>query len=609
MNSIWNNNIAQFSSRFPQLASAYKLTEQSEESSPWKLTEAKNGSITAEENGVLIHSRYNPEHEASQLIASASVSVPEIDAGLFLGFGLGYGPVSFAQSHPEDTLIIVEPDPSYFFAALCTIDWTPVFAQKKCIILLEARSEDIVPLVEQSGGFAHCAVFSTQQQTAHAQNYFNQIKLLIQRNKQKEKINAYTLEKFSSLWLRNSCRNLRPFSTLDGVKKYENACTESLPVLILAAGPTLSETLPYLHELKKRMMLICVDTSLRACLRCGVEPDFVIIVDPQYYAWRHIADLSSPSSVLITESAVYPAASHFVCKEKVLCSSLFPLGKYFESKLGSRGELGAGGSVSTTAWDFARLCGAKKIYVSGLDLGYPSRETHARGSIFEESAHRTSQRTSTAETTGASSLFGANMTTGRDYAGNEILTDDRMKLFSWWFESKAASFPEIKTYSLSLRSLAIPGFGTADAASLLSLPEAEAERKQFFDTANAHSQIPDKQIFEKTYTELLAGFDELYAAARKGESTAEEGIKKIHSTHTSADISSYIQILNKIDARILTSSLKDAASLVFPSEKALDALFASSTLPSDKTEAMFARSRIIYRELQKAIARYRIQLS
>ena len=79
-------------------------------------------------------------------------------------------------------------------------------------------------------------------------------------------------------------------------------------------------------------MIVCVDTALHACLKQNVEPDFIILTDPQYYASLHLEFLSSPSSILITEIAAYPSVLRFRCKETVLYSSMFPIGQFFEGK-------------------------------------------------------------------------------------------------------------------------------------------------------------------------------------------------------------------------------------------------------------------------------------
>ena len=64
MNSIWNKNFETFQKRFPALAKLTGSTPVAPEAL-WQLEQAKNGSITASEGGVRLHSAYNPEREAS----------------------------------------------------------------------------------------------------------------------------------------------------------------------------------------------------------------------------------------------------------------------------------------------------------------------------------------------------------------------------------------------------------------------------------------------------------------------------------------------------------------------------------------------------------------
>jgi hypothetical protein len=62
----------------------------------------------------------------------------------------------------------------------------------------------------------------------------------------------------------------------------------------------------------------------------------------------------------------------------------------------------------------------------------------------------------------SSSRFGANPEYAFDYDGNQVLTDARMKMFAWWFESKIAACTTVKTYTLSRSSMRIPGVEFAE---------------------------------------------------------------------------------------------------------------------------------------------------
>ena len=622
--------------RFPALAKMFSLETESDIpaslpehlKAPIEILESKQGLPTAKDSGKLLHSLYNPVREAEQAALSAHASVPDCSGCVFFSCGLGYSALSYAQKFPNDTLIIVENDPRYFFNALSLVDWTPIFSHRNCIIALGTGIDSVVSLIERTSGLKHTVISENQAQSFHSKDYFAALRSLIERNKRKVEINESTLEKFSKLWLKNTCKNLHFLSELDGINIFKDSFPSDLPVVILAAGPTLEEILPSLKKIKERSILIAVDTALRACLKSGVEPDFVVLTDPQYYAWRHIAGLSSPSSILITESAAYPAVFRFDCKKILLCASLFPLGSYVESKIGGKGSLVAGGSVSTTAWEAARFFGAKKIYFSGLDLGYPGFQTHIKGSTFEEAVHTSSNRLRPAEKSGVASLFGANMISDSDYAGGKILTDSKMKMFAWWFESKAEEFKDsIQTYSLSEKSIRIPNFKVTTIEEILETPEKSSEKKEFFEKADEKSVFPfgerllhsvrndgaavanrhcdeqsDEAIFLKekfnsALEDLNSGLAELYSSAKKGIKIAENGI-------LSPSPEKFLPELEKIDSKILHSEYKEIASLVFPNEKKLASLFENIASVTNPVKSSFQKSKIIYQELIKSISQY-----
>ncbi len=222
----------------------------------------------------------------------------------------------------------------------------------------------------------------------------------------------------------------------------------------------------------------------------------MILTDPQFWAYRHIAGLSAPQSVFITEVSAYPSVFRFDCRNLLLCASQFPVGAFTQSKLRlTPGDLGTGGSVASSAWNFAHLAGAREIFVAGLDFAFPGKQTHIKGSAAEQTWHTLSSRLSSPDKFTASALYSANATIGRDYTGSPVLTDSRMKMFAWWFEARLASCPETKTYTLGPQGLSVPGIVPASLDELLSRPSAAASKITFLKTAAmAHSQLSPAQL-------------------------------------------------------------------------------------------------------------------
>lgn len=616
MNSIWNKNCALFKKRFPSLAAILSSSLADFEASgvqksalPIVVTEAKNKSPTAalmlDQKEIALHSKYNPEREAEQLIAAYP---PSCKGAVFFGAGLGYAPVAFAKKHPEAPIILIEPTKEILFTAFFYVDWECVLLHNSVIFAIDATRDEAFQLLAQYKA-SSLHIFSSKAELLANNDYFAALEEKIRNNAQKEEINTNTQEKFAHLWLTNTCKNLSLLPALDGVQKYflqNGASAPELPFVILAAGPSLETVLPHLSELKKRCILICVDTALHALLRYGVEPDFIVLVDPQYVCALHLEFLRAPSSVLITESAAWPAVFRFECKETVLCSSLFPIGKYFEARLGKKGDLGAGGSVTTTAWDFARKCGAKKIYIAGMDLGFPKKQTHIRGSQFEERAHRCSVRTKPAETESTTTLFTAHPSFQTDYEGRPLLTDKRMSLFSWWFETSCATAQKDgqETYTLTKESLAIKGIQVASLEALLKEPCRLQERETFFAAAHQNAQtLQEKNSAQKKFNECLKDFlhtlDTLLSLSKTGVRLCN---KALQDSFLSAELASRLE---KIDKEILTSKAKEAAALVFPTERQLEKK--AALIPESHLKPVLY-SRLIYEEISKAVKEYQAAL-
>ncbi len=485
MNSIWNKNISAFRVRFPSLAEIYKdfCTDICPISSlPWEISVSKSGEPTATQNALHLHSLYNPSREAFSAISNAEVNAKSTT--VFLGFGLGYHVIEWAKNYKEKSadkkLILIEPDPFYFFASLSILDWTSVFSVKNLIIAIACPVDNIMQLLENPAkinmgneGVSDSYFFNNKAFTQHAAQYFETVTSLIERNKRKNEINAATYKKFGKLWTKNTNKNLHWINECtcvnDIAKKLSS--TNTKPFLLVAAGPTLEAILPHMAELKKRTVIVCVETALRAMLKVGVEPHFIILTDPQYWAYRHIAGLCAPNSVLITEVSTYPSVFHFSCKKIVLCASQFPIGQKYEQEHElNLGDLGAGGSVASAAWNFAKLCGAKEIFTSGLDLAFPKNQTHIKGSSAEQTFHTVSNRLKTVENFTIGTLYSANAQMGTDYNNQPVLTDSRMQMFAWWFESRLAACPEVKTYTLSPDGLKIPGIHPISVNELLARP-------------------------------------------------------------------------------------------------------------------------------------------
>ncbi len=542
MNSTWNKNKSAFQKRFSALYEFLKpgIIFIDEEFSKGKSIEqitspfftlctAKNGEYTATENKLRLHSAYNPQSEAQSAVMRAEVSSKS--AAVFYSFGLGWHVIEFSKNFPEKKLILIEPDFLRFLVTLTILDWTEVFNHQQLIIatgLPDSKSNQSVPpdiqqiltLIEDTSkintdnsGVSDTYFFDIPSFYFHAKNYFENLKTLIHRNIQKNQINAATLRRFGKLWVRNSLKNLDQLIKNDGIKSLKIPCAPAnvassnnmpcvprtdIPFVIVGAGPSLQGLVPYLKEISRRAIIICVETALHFLLKHNVQCDFIVLLDSQYWAYRHIAGLSALNSYLVTDISAYPAVFRFKCREILLCDSAFPVGKFFQEKLNlDKGDLGTGGSVATSAWNLARFLGAENIYFAGVDLSFPQKQTHVKGSSAEQTFYKLSSKIKPIEQFSVTSLFSAPTIQATDYQGNFVLSDSRMQMFAWWFESNIASNPQIKNYTLCPQSLKINGIMPVPIQDFLKLPEIKK------------SEILQKNKITPISEEVLKNFQKL----------------------------------------------------------------------------------------------------
>lgn len=605
---LFSRNYSLFTERFPALSSLLKdaaaeFTERADTmllESGIELLPARDGAWTAKENGVMLHSSYAPLKEAERV----ATAVPENASALvFFSYGLGYALSPAAEQKATLPIIAIEPDPFRLFLSFSVMDWEVIFRHKQLILCIGAQEHQLIPLLEQYG-LDSLHIIRTPSWENHAKQYFENVDTLIQRNKQKESINTRTLKSFSSLWFRNMCTNLPELAERNGITGFKD-CAGDLPACVLAAGPSLESILPHLEEIKKRCILICVDTALRTVLAHGIEPHFIILGDPQYWNARHLDRLSSPHSILITESAAYPSVFRFNCREIVLCSSMFPLGQYIEKRIGEKGSLGTGGSVASTAWDFARYCGCKTIYIAGLDLGFPGGKTHVSGSTFEEKAFTQSTRIKNAETSITSALFGAYPETRQDYRGKSLRTDKRMSMYAWWFESKCAEFSDVRTISLTEASLAIPGITAENPERLISSPEREKQVTERLESAIRNNSQENAESRRKSLSEAVATLKETLTSLL---STAEAALSACDTPcYSEAEFQATIRILGNFDSLIRRNEAAELTALLFPTKDDLEKELAAlpvlpETTPFKPYRDNIAASRLIYSDLKKSIS-------
>jgi hypothetical protein len=428
--------------------------------------DSASGDPTARIDGKWIHSPRDPRQEAARLHPKGSERNSMV---VFYGLGLAYQIEHYLENVDDAIAVVVEPEAAMVRAAFETRDLGALLVDPRVHLLIDANPQELAMVLRAN---EHRAVRTVRLRSVYSRNrdYYETLDAVQENFFARRDINGNTLRRFAGVWIRNLARNVPLLAGAEGLSILEGGLS-GVPALLLAAGPSLDLVLPHLEQIRRCAVLVAVDTSAAALRDLGVEADLLVVVDPQWWNTRHLDRIRCENTILVSESSTHPRVFRLLDTLPLFAESLFPLGRYLERATRVRGALGAGGSVSTSAWDLSRLLGCSPIYCAGLDLGFPNARTHCRGSFFEERAHTLSGRLLPGEHQSFAYISQADPYRVPDNQGGTVLTDRRMAIYHWWFENQAQIHSNVDTRNLSPGGAHIRGFDFAPIEQLLALPE------------------------------------------------------------------------------------------------------------------------------------------
>lgn len=534
-----SHNIILFKTRFPDLYKLLKFDRTSPKSllkiapEEYEMTPSlRDESFTLKVKDKYIHSKYSPILEGEKISSLINENYVANTKICFLGLGLAYHVEDFIKKNKNASIILVEPDIFIFILFLASRKLDFIFSHSSLVIIPATPPSETIAILENLDA---TNIFHFNASLQVSKNWLVEFNTLKARHQKKYLLNCNTMKRFYTRWLKNFIKNFDVTYSLPSISIFKNAFP-NMSSIIFAAGPSLDKHIQELKDLQDKFIIIAVDTSLKALLEAGITPDFVLLMDGQYLNYLHIAGVNA-SSVLITESSVYPSVFYSNFKAKCLASSFFPLGRYIEEKNRNIESLSAGGSVATSSWDFARFMGCNPIIMAGLDLAFTQNKTHSSACKFEMDALFSSDRFSPLEKISYKMLDIKNTEIADGYK-NKVLTDSKMKMFAWWFESKIEEYPNFKTYNFMAQGLKIPNMPSIEKKELLGLlSKKNIKDKNQIDILLENSK-KNNQLNKKNcpFNEILSSFNYLL-------SLVEEAINFLES-------SSYLSKLQVINQKI-----------------------------------------------------------
>ncbi len=329
-----------------------------------------------------LNSMYDPSHEAD--VWSKQYKGKDLEnVFVIFGFGNGYF-IKALKEHIKDRRVIIIYEPSYevFRYSLERYDFTDIF--KDSGIGLVVRNINEASFMNLLSYVVKWNNINAQVNTAinqYCKIFKMEFMVFINRiieNNTNVCSNQNTVIRFGKTDTYNSIENARFLYQSNNISEFVGKIPEHIPVIVVAAGPSLEKNVDQIKKAKGKAIIISVDRALDILIKHDIMPDFSITIDaekpPRFYdnpiTWeipifyplsanRKIIGRHTGRKILLNTN---PISNEYFrrLKEKVIAPN-------------------CGGSVATAAVAVAITLNIRNIILVGQDLAYENGITHAGG--------------------------------------------------------------------------------------------------------------------------------------------------------------------------------------------------------------------------------------
>lgn len=357
-------------------ALAQRLRDQAPADLAWSASRAGPLTAAIDHAGkpLALASRYDPAAEADRLVGG--IDYGKTACVVLLGAGLGYHVARVAQRLGKGgVLVVFEPDAALLRAALERIDHSSWLGRRNVVLVGDTIDRGgLVGRLERFAGI----MTQGMELVSHPPTRARHGEALARFSKMMTEMLAYCRTNVATT-LVNSTRTC--FNLASNLAHYAAGATtddlrgaaEGFPAVCVGAGPSLVKNVDLLRDpqVRRRVIVITAQTTLKPLLDRGIRPDFVTALDWSPISARFYEDLPDKLGdvTLVVEPKVHPAVldsfpGPIRCTRDAFNDRV--LGEMATPRIAMR----AGATVAHLSLYLAQHLGCDPIIQIGQDLGF-----------------------------------------------------------------------------------------------------------------------------------------------------------------------------------------------------------------------------------------------
>ncbi|MDD6327620.1 MAG: DUF115 domain-containing protein [Lachnospiraceae bacterium] len=395
---------------------------------------ARNGEpilvIHNQDKKIYMNSKYNPTNEAHRFMKP---NLELVETALVVMFGLGTGSflrecLSLDNSH---MFLVYEPSLLNFLKVIECVDISDILLDKRVLLFVKGINEHqfgprfMETMSVANANYNKFVTLPKYKELFEEQHAFWLREIGAKMEYAQAEINTFVWQ--GHALCEAGIRNMKYMHGSRSIEDYCDIMPKDIPVIIVAAGPSLQDNVDKLVYAKGKAFIFAVDHAVSALLTRNIIPDAIMAVDtfkpPELFDYPEVQDIPMIIGMGLNPKALKVANAKNIIFQSSSAGNWQDLFKQQGSSLNS---YTSEGSVALDAMKTAIHWGFSTIIMVGQDLAFKDRELYVDKQRF-----------------GKDEISDEQTTYVKDIHGNMILTKKNLCIYKKGIEDMALAHPEV----------------------------------------------------------------------------------------------------------------------------------------------------------------------
>jgi hypothetical protein len=391
-NLLWKDNIRILEENDPDLATRVKKVSMN---ALHKLIHSRNGYpnviVKRERDAVILYDNEDPISYCREYLERLRFQYAPIV--IFYGLGLGYHLALFLEEYGKQLetheIIIFEEDIQLFRLALEFADFQKILSHPYIHFIVGEDSlnatvkiQKIFTVEKNRGVLRSIKIIPLPANLQLSEEYYTLAVGVAKKAAQQVMVNAGNDSFDTIIGLENLLRNIEHIVSNPGIKLLYGKFKKR-PGVVVAAGPSLINSMGLLKDLGERALIISCDASLKPIMAKGIRPHLVVSLERTPGTEQFFTDIESFDGIYYAVCpVVVPAAFETFKGKKIIVYRAFSHFDWIEI---DKGHLSTGPSSANMAFKVAEALGCDPIILIGQDLAFgEDGNTHVKEAVYGE---------------------------------------------------------------------------------------------------------------------------------------------------------------------------------------------------------------------------------